>query len=192
MEKIKDFNPRSHERSDEIDFLLILLDDISIHAPTRGATFVCLNLRHLTAISIHAPTRGATFNSFAVCVTEIISIHAPTRGATSLSFRLLSHLRYFNPRSHERSDKAIRRRYRPECISIHAPTRGATRQVTRTSQHFKISIHAPTRGATLLQFPCFRLYLISIHAPTRGATHFLHLFNIKPVFQSTLPREERQ
>ena len=34
--------------------------EISIHAPTRGATKHCVLLNHVQMISIHAPTRGAT------------------------------------------------------------------------------------------------------------------------------------
>ena len=63
MEKIKDFNPRSHERSDAI---AVLMDDetrISIHAPTRGATKTVDVSPLLMAISIHAPTRGATISA---------------------------------------------------------------------------------------------------------------------------------
>ena len=37
-EKTKNFNPRSHERSDVVDVPTIRLTNISIHAPTRGAT----------------------------------------------------------------------------------------------------------------------------------------------------------
>ena len=33
---------------------------------------------------------------------------------------------------------------------------------------------------------------ISIHAPTRGATLIEHIYHNHMVFQSTLPREERQ
>ena len=33
---------------------------------------------------------------------------------------------------------------------------------------------------------------ISIHAPTRGATYLLHSLHTQYIFQSTLPREERQ
>ena len=33
------FNPRSHERSDDMEILLNVETTISIHAPTRGATF---------------------------------------------------------------------------------------------------------------------------------------------------------
>lgn len=35
-----DFNPRSRERSDEIFQLVFFLEDISIHAPARGATAI--------------------------------------------------------------------------------------------------------------------------------------------------------
>ena len=55
-----DFNPRSHERSDNYipdEFKSYI---ISIHAPTRGATVKKQLVNHARIISIHAPTRGAT------------------------------------------------------------------------------------------------------------------------------------
>ena len=55
-----DFNPRSHERSDNYipdEFKSYI---ISIHAPTRGATKLILKTEGYMMISIHAPTRGAT------------------------------------------------------------------------------------------------------------------------------------
>ena len=55
-----DFNPRSHERSDETYKTLYISDLISIHAPTRGATVFRRAERNSCRISIHAPTRGAT------------------------------------------------------------------------------------------------------------------------------------
>ncbi len=78
------FNPRSHERSDNTRTVVIVVLDISIHAPTRGATTSEITGTGDTPISIHAPTRGAT-SSFL---------------STFSSF-------YFNPRSHERSDSNI-------------------------------------------------------------------------------------
>ena len=58
-------------------------DDISIHAPTRGATLEQeIAQQMVDEISIHAPTRGATSVSFIASLTDFISIHAPTRGAT--------------------------------------------------------------------------------------------------------------
>ena len=82
-------------------------DDISIHAPTRGATcddnntgagFNAFQSTHprgvrplrakrpqnLSRISIHAPTRGATNYVLESLKARIISIHAPTRGATGV------------------------------------------------------------------------------------------------------------
>ena len=39
--------------------ILIRLD-VSIHAPTWGATFAVWDLNHIIQVSIHAPTWGAT------------------------------------------------------------------------------------------------------------------------------------
>ena len=56
-------------------------------------------------ISIHAPTRGATVFFQVLPNPLTISIHAPTRGATfQLLLILLTH-KYFNPRSHKGSDE---------------------------------------------------------------------------------------
>ena len=127
MEKIKDFNPRSHERSD---------------SSSSSAFFIALD---------------------------------------------------FNPRSHERSDDCSKCPKQKECISIHAPTRGATLLPCVILKAKFISIHAPTRGATeLLQLCTKQLFSISIHAPTRGATQNPHIYSLLKIFQSTLPREERQ
>ncbi len=104
--KTKHFNPRSCKRSDDPEFDLFSPKfEISIHAPTRGATsrffnaasrfsnfnprsykrsddkpWICKLLARF--ISIHAPTRGATKKSLLLCYLVTISIHAPTRGAT--------------------------------------------------------------------------------------------------------------
>ena len=36
-------------------------------------------------VSIHAPTRGATFDISSFDKHDVVSIHAPTRGATALT-----------------------------------------------------------------------------------------------------------
>ena len=104
----------------------------------------------LLEISIHAPTRGATGpGQRAGEDQKRISIHAPTRGATGIrkpdvpgasgfqstlpqgerresgSQMCLVH-RDFNPRSHKGSDGTDRFIQVRNTISIHAPTRGAT------------------------------------------------------------------
>ena len=55
-----------------------------------------------------------------------------------------------------------------------------------------ISIHAPTRGATTQEYGYIPGDKISIHAPTRGATIVSEVSRWRPLFQSTLPREERR
>ena len=168
--------------------------EVSIHAPTRGATMAAGYWPNPEHVSIHAPTRGATgglamrkvsrsFQSTrprgarrtqvnSTASTIGVSIHAPTRGATVILAAKLDVL----------------------FVSIHAPTRGATTDVfdeihvpgcfnprahagrdgTIASSHNgaqRVSIHAPTRGATTSQMYLVSLRdIVSIHAPTRGAT----------------------
>ena len=143
----------------------------------------------------------------------MISIHAPTRGATRTFTIIPRSLRFQStlPRE-ERLDfiwnRMIQNKFQStlpreerlpvlmwvgflQAISIHAPTRGATRFGDSELPSMGISIHAPTRGATLALF-LYRYFLrISIHAPTRGATGLRNLHRTSPLFQSTLPREER-
>ena len=101
---LHNFNPRSHERSDESDVYLPLFLEISIHAPTRGATIYKELFDRLAIFQSTLPREERQSNSFIILSLLIISIHAPTRGATCLPG------------------------YNSPCwiISIHAPTRGAT------------------------------------------------------------------
>ena len=82
-----DFNPRSHEGSDNI------VD----------------NVDRAVNISIHAPTRGATISVQIVILQFKISIHAPTRGATTHADPPTA-CHDFNPRSHEGSDINFRQK----------------------------------------------------------------------------------
>ena len=88
------------------------LVEISIHAPTRGATIAgrmqrpngkdfnprshegsdpdTSNMSDKEKISIHAPTRGATEMKTIYDLVTSISIHAPTRGATEMPISTLS------------------------------------------------------------------------------------------------------
>ena len=166
--------------------------NVSIHAPTQGATSHC-HSRHLSSksfnprthagcdsvpsglmhshnVSIHAPTQGATKQLSKLCFSSVVSIHAPTQGATQIEALI---------------DKKV-------SVSIHAPTQGATNQQRLASMTAEVSIHAPTQGATSVglagqYFPvCFnprthagcdlrcgtpqKTCMVSIHAPAQGAT----------------------
>ena len=207
------FNPRSREGSDFTCRLKGSCINISIRAPTRGATIIgmllTLSSRFQSAlprgerlvsvqivilqlkISIRAPARGATLPPFPHSRPYVISIRAPARGAT-YAYRM----------------------YQTDTeISIRAPARGATLYAYRLgriilfqsalprgerpptglvgSNSDSISIRAPARGATLLPGQYNQQYCISIRAPARGATPPKKLPIMGSRFQSALPRGER-
>ena len=78
-------------------------------------------------ISIHAPTRGATAPVSPINPNDFISIHAPTRGATITMFKMSAILYQFQfTHLHEVRRIPKRDTVWSVLISIHAPTRGAT------------------------------------------------------------------
>ena len=77
---------------------------------------------------------------------------------------------YFNPRSHEGSDKEAEEIYKQGMISIHAPTRGATKTPRKgiwRGLDFNPRSH---EGSDRFLGGAEMEKVISIHAPTRGAT----------------------
>ena len=100
----KDFNPRSHERSDKSTY-----------------NSFCPRL----LISIHAPTRGATRSRFFVTIKVDFNPRSHERSDQD-SMQSVRSRHHFNPRSHERSDVSLVVTSIESAISIHAPTRGAT------------------------------------------------------------------
>ena len=167
-----DFNPRSHERSDNYQCSLLSHFPISIHAPTRGATrtawsnskryrhfnprshersdLLMPKLWHKKRISIHAPTRGAT--SFTIARFYVSSDFNPRSHERSDFFgtHISLTIVYFNPRSHERSDVFLSGKSL-EFINFN-PRSHERSDVIRLSTFGRqfISIHAPTRGATAI------------------------------------------
>ena len=76
-----DFNPRSHERSDN-------------YIPDEFKSYI---------ISIHAPTRGATMTSDETGMVAIFQSTLPREERPIQPIIPITH-KNFNPRSHERSD----------------------------------------------------------------------------------------
>ena len=98
--------PRTREGCDvKFKDLGLLVVDISIHAPVKGATLYCSFLMILgRVISIHAPVKGATRGAPIHLVVPVISIHAPVKGATSDYAGDAPGPYYFNPRTREGCD----------------------------------------------------------------------------------------
>ena len=145
-------------------------------------------------ISIHAPTRGATFPISSRQWTDWNFNPRSYKRSDYAHGLQMPLILYFNPRSYKRSDCARKSDQVLSVISIHAPTRGATDSCRLCVWIDIISIHAPTRGATIASHKVAMLFMyfnprsykrsdglghtvydctvISIHAPTRGATCF--------------------
>ena len=126
------FNPRTHEGCDDNLASARNLRDVSIHAPTRGATRTCEYQLLICAVSIHAPTRGATESVVNLGTGTGVSIHAPTRGATACPNRCVYSFACFNPRTHEGCDYINDEFFCTTLVSIHAPTRGATWSILKS------------------------------------------------------------
>ena len=81
-----------------------LLNDVSIHTPTKGVTFYCYQIGWIRdsfnphthegcdakeyvkdgykVVSIHTPTKGVTYNGAPFLHSVFVSIHTPTKGVT--------------------------------------------------------------------------------------------------------------
>ncbi len=206
------FNPRAHAGRDHIQLIGEGVIEVSIHAPTRGAT--ANRNPHLSAVgfnprahagrdierenygrkvkvSIHAPTRGATAGRKNYTMCNGFQSTRP-RGARPIPILLVRSRRRFNPRAHAGRDDLgqlgcdLLHRFNPRA---HA---GRDHQAYRKQRPDQaVSIHAPTRGAT----PAMRFRRatpdVSIHAPTRGATRSCSSSPRRDLFQSTRPRGAR-
>ena len=102
----QNFNSRPSARGDGWIIQAGNAEDISIHAPPRGATVPRHSCDRQERISIHAPPRGATVYSLPVRCTIPISIHAPPRGATAGYGQPLA-CENFNSRPSARGDKTL-------------------------------------------------------------------------------------
>ena len=121
------FNPRSHAGSDPSRlYQNPNLPNVSIHAPTRGATPVARGGYSRQQSFNPRSHAGSDKSPKEVSVEGLVSIHAPTRGATSGSTVRNLRLTFQStlPRGERHSDKLGK--VTVVIVSIHAPTRGAT------------------------------------------------------------------
>ena len=144
-------------------------------------------------VSIHAPTRGATFANFISKPTFKFQSTHPHGVRHESTLRIFTRLR-FNPRTHTGCDYFCGiNYYRYVQFQSTHPHGVRLRLIFCHPPYMRVSIHAPTRGATILppvlsarasscfnprthtgcDLPVGRVRIpggVSIHAPTRGAT----------------------
>ena len=164
--------------------------DVSIHAPTRGATNFVVGwladqkfqstrprgARHFPqddgrgdGVSIHAPTRGATGRDVRADERREFQSTRP-RGARPRRGRRRGCAHRFNPRAHAGRDPC-----RPDTLSS-----ALLFQSTRPRGARHLALPEPRDGGA-----------VSIHAPTRGATFAVDDEQHVDEFQSTRPRGAR-
>ena len=147
----------------------IIVFEISIHAPPRGATRRCDERLEAHPISIHAPPRGAT------------SIRA---GCTSSASAF-----QFTPLREGRLDdvmnalKPILFQFTPLREGRHVSDEGVR-------VHFYFNSRPSARGDSCTSISSV-LFTISIHAPPRGATQLIGIGCGSSIFQFTPLREGR-
>ena len=165
------FNPRSYKRSDIQKPLFYRLAIISIHAPTRGATW--FKLWFIFTVILFQSTLLQEER-------QPLLIH-PACHCLFQSTLLQAERRIFS--CHLQPARQI---------SIHAPTRGATVCIHITSAHSCISIHAATRGATEAAYSVSEAYQFQSTLLQEERLQVAAL-NLNPLsFQSTLLQEERR
>ena len=128
--------PRRHRRQ------------VSIHAPTRGATLMGGTAQYIANVSIHAPTRGATASARHPSPSHMFQSTRP-HGARPQRPSSLARARSFNPRAHTGRDARSFFSWRSFLMFQSTRPHGARlRRVFGFHLHEGVSIHAPTRGAT--------------------------------------------
>ena len=128
------------------------------------------NFGEIAEVSIHAPTKGATIPITVTVTADTVSIHAPTKGATSLMGIILISRSRFNPRSHEGSDYDYQDYINSFAVSIHAPTKGATIYSSNIPVTALFQSTLPRRERPYESINPCNSPEVSIHAPTKGAT----------------------
>ena len=211
------FNPRPHAGGDVlVDALRRVIEvDVSIHAPTRGAT-----LDAAVSLSIHAsfqstPPRGGRHRLMGfACMSAkfqstpprggrllevghedggpFVSIHAPTRGATTSVSRRAPIWARFNPRPHAGGDiwrQPCRTRSKSFNPRPHAGGDLSCPLGSVTSHKFQST--PPRGGRRMLPMPWQRRAQFQ-STPPRGGRRFERLVqHVLILFQSTPPRGGR-
>ena len=185
------FNPRAHVGRDPAAWDHPARGEVSIHAPTWGATTGCNSRfcrgrfqstrpRGARPISPSMPPAVTSFNPRAHVGRDRSSSHR--------NFQRPS----FNPRAHVGRDPGRPGAGWPCHVSIHAPTWGATLMNSKRWKELRLFQSTRPRGARPRQADDQRRRKVSIHAPTWGATWAMPRRRSGAMFQSTRPRGARR
>ena len=165
------FNPRTHTGCDASNAATAAWSNVSIHAPTRGATEITAHLEAVKKFQSTHPHGVRQCAAFVIYAYLCVSIHAPTRGAT-YTMKVFRYVQFgFNPRTHTGCDFSL----------LHS--------ANRLMGCFNPRTHTGCDAAYFYFILCRAI--VSIHAPTRGATPPMLQPPLGLMFQSTHPHGVR-
>ena len=186
------FNPRSHMGSDIIGTEYDMQNNVFQSTLPHGERLTAISTKQSRQVSIHAPTWGATPSLTANVSDFVVSIHAPTWGATTAKGILYTAVS-FNPRSHMGSD--IINTLKLYIMTSFNPRSHMGSDVASITDLVSLPISFNPRshmGSDCSSPHSHFLPSVSIHAPTWGATLGCWLVVLSYWFQSTLPHGERR
>ena len=164
------FNPRTHTGCDSMCCIHYAIGfEVSIHAPTRGATFSNFKIYVLCLFQSTHP------HGVRLCAAKHKNLHScfnprTHTGCDQTATWRIWFLRCFNPRTHTGCDDTTNSSFSIwNCFNPRTHT-GCDGVHRCAETHKWVSIHAPTRGATSISSSFLLRHKVSIHAPTRGAT----------------------
>jgi len=148
--RVGGFNPRPHGGGDILLISLTVLQPVfQSTPPRRGRHHRTRSIEVVAEVSIHAPTEGATSIRRRFRVSTPRFNPRPHGGGDGLPGVYKPIERCFNPRPHGGGDLCVAAEKGSILVSIHAPTEGATRADRQLVRAAQVSIHAPTEGATV-------------------------------------------
>ena len=144
------FNPRSHEGSDDVlePTIKMIMEIFQSTLPRRERPAFIISVDQTLHISIHAPTKGATYETPSLLHYSRFQSTLPRRERHNTAGAHTARCRFQSTLPRRERPFHLQNRKENQTISIHAPTKGATQRYTGLSGRQAISIHAPTKGAT--------------------------------------------
>ena len=152
-------------------YLLFILTSYPCFNPRThvGCDLYGLRQLHAAEVSIHAPTWGATKGRYSISETAKFQSTHP-RGVRRAQAWLSWGWHRFNPRTHVGCDQAFSRlQALLRCFNPRTHV-GCDSWLVGCRHFMLVSIHAPTWGATDRRIEHMSIFGVSIHAPTWGAT----------------------
>ena len=165
------FNPRAHAGRDAPSHGNVMQNEVSIRAPTRGATGDIGFHRVDRSTFQSARPRGARPSDLEIAVARIMFQSARPRGARRESaYKKAAQFLFQSARPRGARPRAVCASKVPARFQSARPRGARPEQGYRIARRMRVSIRAPTRGATVSITPGNARKGVSIRAPTRGAT----------------------